>query len=151
IDAARNQAFSLLMAMREIGDVIALDQRGAGMSRPNLECSQTWDNPLDVPGAPPAVLRLMQGKVPACARELKGKGIDPAGYNTNQNADDIEDLRRALGYPKIRLWGVSYGTLLGLTALRRHEATIDRMILTGLLGPDQGRGYLPSVVQDQLV
>src|SRR5262249_13853206 len=67
------------------------------------------------------------------------------------NADDIEDLRRALGYPKIRLWGVSYGTLLGLTALRRHEATIDRMILTGLLGPDQARGYLPSVVQDQLV
>src|SRR5947207_11931276 len=43
IDAARNQAFSLLMAMREFGDVIVLDQRATGMSKPSLDCSLSWN------------------------------------------------------------------------------------------------------------
>ena len=72
-------------------------------------------------------------------------------YNNNENADDIEDLRVALGYPKVRLWGVSYGTLLGLTTLRRHESSIDRLILSGVLAPNQNGGVFPSVVQEQLV
>lgn len=151
IEAARNQAFSLLMAMREIGDVIVLDQRASGMSKPSVECSQSRDRPLDIPGESVESRRLTKEKVGACLQELKNQGIDPAGYNTNENADDIDDLRHALGYPRIRLWGVSYGTLLGLVTLRRHEASVDRLILSGVLGPNQARGYLPSQVQEQLV
>src|SRR4030095_4119065 len=47
IDAARRTRFRLFMALREIGDVIAFDQRGTGASKPNLLC---WDRnavPLD--------------------------------------------------------------------------------------------------------
>jgi pimeloyl-ACP methyl ester carboxylesterase len=151
IDAAGNQAFSLLMAMRELGDVIVLDQRASGKSRPNLECSQTWDRPLDVPGESKETLPIVKEKIRVCLQELRNKGIDPAGYNTNENADDIEDLRRALGYPKIRLWGISYGTLLALIALRRHNNSIDRLILSGVLGPSHARAYFPSLIQEQLV
>src|SRR5215471_10283548 len=150
IDAARNQAYALLMASREFGDVIVLDQRGTGMSRPALDCSLFWNLPLNQPiGSDPAN-RSLQETMRRCLTELKDRGIDTAGYNNNENADDIEDLRVALGYPRVRLWGVSYGTLLGLTALRRHEGSIDRLILSGVLGPDQGGGIYPHTVQRQL-
>src|SRR5687768_17162800 len=46
IGAARGSRFPLFMAMREIGDVIAFDQRGIGMSKPNIGCIQTIDMPL---------------------------------------------------------------------------------------------------------
>lgn len=41
IIAARGTRFPLFLAMREIGDVIALDQRGTGMSKPNLVCRES--------------------------------------------------------------------------------------------------------------
>ena len=53
-----------------------------------------------------------------CAAELRDKGIDLAAYNTEASADDLEDLRKALGAPKISLFGFSYGTHLALAAIR---------------------------------
>lgn len=47
IDQARGSRFPLFMAMREFGDVIALDQRGTGLSTPNLACREPLDFPLD--------------------------------------------------------------------------------------------------------
>ena len=47
-------------------------------------------------------------------------GVSPSGYTTVQSADDLEDLRRALGARKIDLWGISYGTHLAMAAMRRH-------------------------------
>ena len=52
INEARGAAFPLLAALREIGDVIVLDQRGTGMSKPALVCDQTWGFPLNNPGTP---------------------------------------------------------------------------------------------------
>src|ERR1700752_4757626 len=48
IGAATASSFSLFMALREIGDVIAYDQRGAGFSKPNLGCYDQLALPLDV-------------------------------------------------------------------------------------------------------
>ena len=48
IGTATGSRFPLFMAMREIGDVIAFDQRGTGRSKPNLTCYQRFDFPLDV-------------------------------------------------------------------------------------------------------
>ncbi|MGH9960399.1 MAG: hypothetical protein ACREBC_25295, partial [Pyrinomonadaceae bacterium] len=47
IGAARGSRFPLFMAMREVADVIAFDQRGTGMSKPNPTCLQRIDLPLD--------------------------------------------------------------------------------------------------------
>ena len=59
------------------------------------------------------------------------------GYNTEQNADDVEDLRRHLGEDKIDLWGISYGTHLALSVLKRHPDSIGRVALASLEGQDQ--------------
>ncbi len=59
------------------------------------------------------------------------------GYNTEQNADDIDDLRRHLGAEKIDLWGISYGTHLALSVLKRHGDRVNRVALASLEGQDQ--------------
>jgi beta-lactamase class A/pimeloyl-ACP methyl ester carboxylesterase len=136
IDAARGAAFPSLMALREIGDVIALDQRGTGMSRPGLDCSRTWGLPLDRPGNPREIRRILKERLRACAQEMVDQGIDLLGYNTEESADDVEALRRALGAEKISLWGISYGTHLGLAVIRRHGEHTHRAVLTGVSGAE---------------
>lgn len=145
--AARGSRFGLFMRFREIADVIAFDQRGTGMSgREDLRCAASLGLPLDVPGDPAAMLAAARPSIEACVREVRERGVDLAGYNSVESADDLNDLRRALGVPKITLWGISYGTHLSLAVLKRHGAHVDRAILAGLEGPDQSY-KLPSNVQ----
>ncbi|MBA2340294.1 MAG: alpha/beta fold hydrolase [Pyrinomonadaceae bacterium] len=149
ISTARGSRFPLFMAMREIGDVIALDQRGVGRSKPNLSCRQTLDYPLDRAGKPEEYLRLYREKTETCANYWRSQGVDLAAYNTEENADDLESLRVALGAEKINLWSISYGTHLALAAIKRHGNRINRAILAGVEGLDQTY-KLPANTQQQL-
>jgi pimeloyl-ACP methyl ester carboxylesterase len=150
ISAARGTRFPLFLAMREIGDVIALDQRGTGMSKPNLVCRQKLQLPFEKAHLREAVLEEYRNQSRACARFWREQGVDLLGYNTNESADDLEDLRKALGVPKVSLWAISYGTHLALTALRRHEKSFHRVILAGVEGPSHTI-KLPSNIQQHLI
>jgi len=150
IAAARGSRFPLFMAMREISDVIAIDQRGAGMSKPNLNCQERIDYPIDKAPNREEALDLFRKQSRACAQRWRDQGVDLAGYNTNENADDLDALRKALGAEKINLWAISYGTHLALTTIRRHEKNIHRAILAGIEGPAHTI-KLPSNVQRHLI
>jgi pimeloyl-ACP methyl ester carboxylesterase len=148
IGTAAGPRFDLFMAMRAAGDVIALDQRGVGRSTPNLECVLSLDYPLDRPAEQEEMLRLYRQRSRTCARHWVEQGVDLAAYNTNENADDVEALRDALGAEKIGLWSTSYGTHLALAVIRRHERSVSRAILAGAEGPDHTL-KLPSVARSQ--
>ena len=149
ITAARGTRFPLFMAMREIGDVIALDQRGVGASKPNLICLQAINYPVDRAPNREEVLELFKKQSRECRERWLGQGVDLTGYNTNESADDLDDLRKALGAEKISLWAISYGTHLALATVRRHEKNIHRAILAGIEGPDHSI-KLPSNIQSHL-
>jgi pimeloyl-ACP methyl ester carboxylesterase len=72
-----------------------------------------------------------------CVDYWSALGIDLAAYNTVESADDVEDLRKALGLDQVSLWGISYGTHLALSVLRRHPTSVHRAVLAGVEGPDQ--------------
>jgi pimeloyl-ACP methyl ester carboxylesterase len=147
---ARGRHFAMFAALREVGDVIALDQRGTGASRPPLRCDTAPPQPA--PGRPAVrdqVLAETMARSRACAGTLRQSGIDLAGYHTVENADDLDDLRAALGAEKIHLWGLSYGTHLAFAFLKRHSSRAGRCVLGGAEGPDHTL-KLPSVVQRQL-
>jgi pimeloyl-ACP methyl ester carboxylesterase len=131
----------LFDAMRAVGDVILLSQRGTGFSTPRLICQNKAEIAPDLFVSTQRMTEILAPRAIACAAELRAKGIDLAAYNTDASADDLEDLRKALGVPKISLFGFSYGTHLGLAALRRHSASIDRAILAGTEGPDDTQKY----------
>ena len=149
IAAARGRRFDLFMAMRELGDVIALDQRATGMSKPGLECRGKLGYPLDKPGDREDLLRRYREQSSKCREELIRQGVDLAGYTIIESADDVESLRQALAVERISLWSISYGTQLALATIRRHERGIHRAILAGVEGPDV-TFKLPSAIQAHL-
>jgi pimeloyl-ACP methyl ester carboxylesterase len=132
IGTARFNRFPLFMAMREFGDVIAFDQRGTGESEPDLSCGDPYFLPFDKPADRVESSKILAGVAKQCFDRLTEEGHDLSAFNTNASADDLEDLRRALGAEKISLWGISYGSHLGLAMLKRHSESIDRAILAGI-------------------
>jgi pimeloyl-ACP methyl ester carboxylesterase len=149
IAAARGTRFPLFMAMREVADVIALDQRGVGLAKPNLVCKEKVSFAPEKLQSRADLLEIYRRQSNACAATFKQQGVDLTGYNTNESADDLEDLRRAIGARSISLWGISYGTHLSLATIKRHEKSIERVILAGVEGPSHTI-KLPSNIQKHL-
>ena len=150
IGAATGSRFPLFMALREIADVIAFDQRGTGYSKPNLGCFDRMALPLDVAPSKEVALKELRANSESCAsywREVQR--VDLTAYNSNESADDLEDLRKALGQRKISLWTISYGTHLAFATMRRHPQSISHAILAGTEGPDHTY-KLPSRIQAHL-
>lgn len=141
--------FPLYSHLLEAGDLILLDQRGTGMSKPNLQCRERLNYPLDQPLERDHLLRLMKEQSRACAQYWREQGVDLSGYNTNESADDVNALRQALGIDKLNLFGTSYGTHLSLAVIRRHGEHLNRAIIAGIEGPDHTY-KLPSQIQKNL-
>ena len=58
---------------------------------------------------------------------------DLTAYNTAYNADDVDDLRAVLGLDKLNVYGISYGSRLGLEVLRRHGENVRAAVIEGLV------------------
>jgi len=132
---ATGPRFPIFMALREVADVIAFDQRGTGLSNhiPRRPTPAGPPPPLTREGLTAHVRR----EFARAWTEWTAAGVAMRGYNTNESADDIEDLRRHLGAERIHLWGISYGSHLALAVLKRHGAVVDRVALASLEGQDQ--------------
>ena len=75
-----------------------------------------------------------------CAAELPAKGNDLTAYNTVQNARDVQALMLALGYSTYNIYGVSYGTTLGLEVMRSAPEGVRSVVLDSV-SPPQARVY----------
>lgn len=119
-------------------DIILFDQRGTQYSRPNLNCPEidtltieTLDQQLSLEESE----RLNLAAMIACRERLVNDGINLSAFDSLENARDIDSLRKALGYDKIHLYGVSYGTLLALQYMRLFPETLRSVILDGVVPP----------------
>lgn len=136
IEDAEGPILSLFEAITEFSDVIALDQRGMGRSRPRLECPGRFQLPFDRPMDREIVLAAFRQSAALCREHWAARGVDLAAYNTSESARDVDDLRKALGAPKISLIAGSYGTHLALATIRLFESSVARAVLFGVQGPD---------------
>ena len=118
------------------GDVIGIDQRGTGRSRPNLETPVRYDLPLDKPGSMEEWLPRIRHASRNVAEAFRASGIRLEAYNTRESAEDVADVSRLLGYERITLWGRSYGSHLALATLARHPMMVSRLVLISPEGPD---------------
>jgi pimeloyl-ACP methyl ester carboxylesterase len=115
-------------------DLILLDQRGTGTSRPRLFFGGPDYHPEKIFGnRGPALAEVVEAAA-AAAAELRRRGIDPAAFNTRESARDLEDLRQALGVERICLLAHSSGTHLAQEYLRRHSAHVARYASLGTVG-----------------
>lgn len=137
------------LKLREVGDVILLDQRGVGLSRPILARASAESLPLDFFLSRERAFAIFKERVSEAVEYFRSKGVDILAYNTRESAADVDDLRRALGVEKVNLVGFSYGTHLGLATIRYHGANLNRVVLLGTEGPDYTR-KLPTTSQNSL-
>ncbi|RPI91866.1 MAG: alpha/beta fold hydrolase [Chloroflexi bacterium] len=108
-------AMGLLGSANEQRDVIFVDLRGTGGSN-KLVCPQPIDPALQV-----EALR-------SCMADLDG---DPRAYTTAWAMDDVDDVRAALSYDQINLYGGSYGTAAAQIYILRHGEHVRTAALDG--------------------
>ncbi|MEO6654471.1 MAG: alpha/beta fold hydrolase [Pyrinomonadaceae bacterium] len=110
-------------------DIVLVDQRGTGGSNA-LSCSPTSSSPqyfLDE--------MYPVEYVKKCRSELEKKA-DLTQYTTEIAMDDLDDIRIWLGYSKINIWGLSYGTRAAQIYMRRHPGSVRSVVLSGALPTD---------------
>ena len=114
--------------MREERDIVLVSQRGTGGdNKLDCELAATDDN---LQGYLDPLFNVDTFR--ACMEELQ-RNYDLTMYSTCLAADDVNDLRRALGYDKINVTGGSYGTRMALVYMRRHPETVRTAVLNGVL------------------
>ncbi|MEM8993438.1 MAG: alpha/beta fold hydrolase [Acidobacteriota bacterium] len=109
--------------VRRSRDIVLIDQRGTGGSNP-LDCE--LGDAVDLlrgGGTPVEALRR-------CRAELEERA-DLSAYSTLRAADDLEQIRRAFGWPQINLWGGSYGSRLALVYQDRYAEAVRTAVLDG--------------------
>ena len=118
------QILPLLDRVRRQRDLVFVDQRGTGGSN-GLECPIADDLSL--------AERLEDGfdpqKITECLQAQEG---DLTLYGSAAAMDDLDDVRAALGYGQINLYGVSYGTRAALVYMRRHPQHVRSVVLDGV-------------------
>jgi pimeloyl-ACP methyl ester carboxylesterase len=114
--------------LRERGDYVVFDQRGVGRSEPNLSCAEEMLSAT----ATSSFFGLMK----TCRDRHLAAGVDLSAYTTYDNALDVDDIRVALGYAKIDLHAISYGTLLALEVMRQRPQGIRTVVIDGVLPPE---------------
>lgn len=126
------RAFPQILAHR---DMLFVDQRGTGGSHP-LDCK--FYDPADPQTSLGYFFPL--DEVRKCREELEPNS-DLKLYVTTIAADDMDEVRAALGYERLNLFGGSYGTRAALTYLKRHPKHVRTAILQGVSPTDH---YLPG-------
>jgi pimeloyl-ACP methyl ester carboxylesterase len=124
---------------RQVGDVVFVDQRGFSERGDVLKFKyRTPGQPLDQPASIARSTDAFAQTARAAVAEFSQKGIDLRGYTVKECADDVNDLRRALGYDRITLVGTSFGSQWSFAIMRRHPDIVARALLSGVEPLDYG-------------
>ena len=105
-------------------DIVLVDQRGTGGSN-RLAAPES----PDVEGLPEAEATvIVEAWLKQVLAEMPG---DPRFYTTAAAMDDLDEVRAALGYDRINLYGPSYGATAAQYYIRQHGDRVRTAVLDG--------------------
>ena len=113
--------------MREDRDIVLVSQRGTGGDN-RLWCELPGSDD-DLQGYLEPIFK--EETFLPCLERLAAR-YDLTKYGTADAMDDINDVRAALGYEQINLYGGSYGSRAELEYIRRHPETVRTAILNSV-------------------
>ena len=137
-DGGSIDLWGMTETVRHHRDIVIYDQRGVGLAKPSLNCTELDALAASATAPPDLEIDSYDREVDAierCYDRLIADGVDLAAFSTLANADDLALVASALGYEQINLWAMSYGTRLALEAMRRHEDVIRSAVLDGVYPP----------------
>ena len=134
-DPDGQDTLAIFVKLSAAGDVVVVDQRGYSKRGEVLEFAYP-QQPLDRPGSQATDTANMV----KAAREAIAAHPDKdlAGYTIVQCAEDVNDLRKALGYDKITLFAESFGSQWAFAVMRLHPEIVARAQLAGVEPLDFG-------------
>lgn len=83
----------------------------------------------------PESLKNIENRIKEYTDELKNEGININNYTIPNVVEDIESVRKLLGYKKINLLSVSYGTRVALLYSYMYPENLNRTIMIGACPP----------------
>ncbi|HEX9389857.1 MAG TPA: alpha/beta hydrolase [Usitatibacteraceae bacterium] len=126
------QALAILGGLNAKRDIVLIDQRGTGKSN-FLNCKMP---DIDTPGmAEPVKRDALTLKLIAACRDKLAQIADLTQYTTTIAMADYDEVRAALGYRRINLWGGSYGTRAAMEYLRRYPDQVRSVVIDGVAPP----------------
>jgi pimeloyl-ACP methyl ester carboxylesterase len=139
-------ALDMFEPLRQRRDILLVDFRGtggsAGLFCPEMAGTVGLQGSLDS--------YLPPDKVKTCAERLV-KTADLRQYTNETSVDDVDEVRAALGYPQLNLYGGSGGSRSVLVYLRRHPDKVRTAIIAGVVPTDErGPFHMASHVQRAL-
>ncbi len=112
--------------LRRDRDILLLDQRGTGESA-RMDCPVEAEF-VEGGYSPEDTVRYTQECLDALPH-------DPRFFTTSLAVRDLEALRTVLGYPRLNLYGVSYGSRVAQHFARRYPASTRTVVLDGVVPP----------------
>ncbi len=113
--ASADTAWWLNSSLRDARDIILIDQRGAGLSRPSLNCPEFDARDHD--------------SLAKCRERLLASGINLSAYHAESIAQDIADLITAMELDQVNIYARSYGARLALLLAQKLPQSIRTMVL----------------------
>ncbi len=110
-------------------DVVLVDQRGTGKSN-GLKAEPHRKAPQDY------LTEMYPVEYVKRLRQTLEPRADLTQYTTSIAMDDLDDVRSWLGYDRINLFGLSYGTRAALVYLRQHPDRVRTVTLMGVAPTD---------------
>jgi len=124
-------------------DLILIDNRGVGTAEPGIDCVEIKNAAKSVLAKTlehDELIRLIRTSYAACKRRLEQQGIDLSQYQVINAAEDIEQLRLALGIRRLNIYGGSYASRVALAYERLHPDSARALVLDGVI-PESIRIY----------
>ncbi|MBF6066073.1 alpha/beta fold hydrolase [Nocardia terpenica] len=150
VEFVRDNADYFSPAVRAHYDLIGFDPRGVAAST-RVHCGDgPYDppEPLPVPPTADALAAIAHSHTTYGLRCREVGGPLAEHVDTASTARDLDRLRAALGLSTLDYYGISYGTLLGITYARLFPGRIGRMILDSV--EDHSLPYQDTVVEQAL-
>jgi pimeloyl-ACP methyl ester carboxylesterase len=110
-------------------DILLIDQRGTGDSNP-LDCAKLQPLRDKMANDTGSAIISAAGD---CHAALQA---DTRYYTTSVAVQDIDYVRQKLGYEKLNIYGISYGTRVALHYMRRYPQQTRAVILDAVLPPE---------------
>lgn len=110
-----------LHAIRSTRRLIFLDQRGTGLSTPQLGCRQI--DPLRYWFG-----RVNESDILKCLDPVRTAGYQLENFDTGQSARDLQELRLAMGVSRWNLIATSYGAILANTLMQLDESAVRSIV-----------------------
>ena len=121
-------------------DVVLVNQRGAKL--PDKTFGSMYflapASALDKPYSYQSLAGPLEDGAKRSFASWTKKGMDLAGYDIMNMIEDLNDIRKTLGYDKIVLRGTSFGSQWSMCYMKKYPQFVDRAVLGGVEPIDYG-------------